>query len=157
MTSSSAAAQDRGGQLKTPSSSWQELGLSEPNPGQGPSILKCSHTVQRHNRCSWAARAPPQQLGPKWRLCVLLRHSAAPRLLYPGKSLSPSLGSQELCLLHPRCRTIQGRLCLPLCCLPPLYQDLGPAGSPPLLHPVQQQQLLDFTVVLSAMGAAASS
>lgn len=108
LTSSSAAAQDRGGQLRTPSSRRRSWGPWSLAPGAGSACPPDQPHWWRDSgasRSSWDSRASPGQYrGPRWRLCAHIRHSAAMRLMYPGKVPSySSLRPQKPFLLQPGC------------------------------------------------------
>lgn len=106
LTLSSAAAQDRGGQLRTPSSRGRSWGPWSLTRGAGPTCPPDQPYWWKDSgasRSSWDSRASPGQYrGPRWRLCAHIRHSAAMRLMHLGKAPPiPSLRPQKPFLLQP--------------------------------------------------------
>lgn len=158
MTSSSAAARDRGGQLKTRSSSGEWQGPPEPGPQDG--VCPSSGPAVRVDRQQEAGRCSAGLPGllqgstgaPEGDVVSPLRHSAAGRPALPGRAPTPPLGSREPRLLLPRHgpRTVARNPHV----LRDLFQPpsgLGRAGPLLLLIPLSQQ-LLNTDPALSRAG-----
>lgn len=147
LTSSSAAARDRGGRLRTPSNSGEELGTRRLAPKAGSAHALDQLCWWRNSwepagargllQGSMAGRRGGGQ-GARWRRCVHLRHSApapwgsAPPPPFSGNPGAVSSAAQMWTwhrgVKHPH-----------LCChLPTCYQDWTGRASP-LSHLLQQQ------------------
>lgn len=158
MTSSSAAARDRGGQLKTRSSSGEWQGPPEPGPRDG--VCPSSGPAVRVDRQQEAGRCSAGLPGllqgstgaPEGDVVSPLQHSAAGRPTLPGRAPTPPLGSREPRLLLP------GRGPRTVARNPHVLRDLfqppsglGLAGPLLLLIPLSQQ-LLNTAPALSRAG-----
>ena len=136
MTSRSAAARGRGGRSRTPSSSGGSRA-----PGTGPALLWTSHTGRETARqqggrgggvAQWGVSRAAR--GPRWRLCVFIRHPASRGSCTQEKAPDPSLGTQKPCLLQPDVDLVPRSNTSHLLVIFPPAVRMGLAGAPPFSH-----------------------
>lgn len=139
--------------------SWGPRSLA---PGTGCAIFWTSHTGGETARGQQVLIGPPgaslgQHGGPRWRLCVPIRHSAVMRLTHPGKAPSTFLWEPRSHVFYslnvdlvPRS---ERNIHTSSLSSSSLLSGLGLAGAPPFSHLLQQQQqFLNSTPALNKVG-----